>query len=60
MDKYAPGFVKRIRGDMKETVGKAVGDPKLQVEGKLDKAAGKIEKAVADTKDAVRKSVDKT
>ncbi len=39
---------------MKETVGKVLGDKKLETEGKTDKAAGKIQNAVGGLKDAVR------
>lgn len=39
---------------MKEAVGKAAGDAKLEAEGKSDKAAGKIQNAVGGLKDALR------
>ena len=39
---------------MKETVGKAFGDKKLETEGKTDKAAGKVQNAIGGLKDAVR------
>jgi uncharacterized protein YjbJ (UPF0337 family) len=39
---------------VKETVGKVLGDKKLETEGKTDKAAGKIQNAVGGLKDAVR------
>jgi uncharacterized protein YjbJ (UPF0337 family) len=36
------GAVKEIKGSIKETVGKATGDAKLEVEGKADKVEGKV------------------
>ena len=39
---------------MKEAVGKATGDRKLQAKGAADKAAGKVQNAVGGAKDAVR------
>ena len=36
------GSAKEIKGSLKEAVGKAVGDTKLQTEGKADQAEGKI------------------
>ena len=48
------GSAKEIKGAVKETIGKVVGDAKLQAEGKADKAAGKIQNAVGGAKDALR------
>ena len=47
MDKNrVAGSIKEIRGAAKEAVGKAVGDAKLQNDGKTEKAVGKIQNAV--------------
>ena len=55
MDKdRTEGSVKNIKGSIKEGVGKAVGDSKLESEGKMDKAGGKIQNAVGRIKDAIR------
>jgi uncharacterized protein YjbJ (UPF0337 family) len=55
MDKdRTEGSVKNIKGSIKEGVGKAVGDSKLEGEGKMDKAGGKIQNAVGGIKDAIR------
>ncbi len=55
MDKdRTEGSVKNIKGSIKEGVGKAVGDSKLESEGKMDKAGGKIQNAVGGIKDAIR------
>lgn len=48
------GSAKQVKGTIKETVGKAVGDTKLQSEGKADKIEGKIQNAVGGLKDALK------
>lgn len=55
MDKdRVEGSAKKIKGDIKEGIGKATGDAKLRTEGKADKTAGKIQNAVGGIKDAMR------
>jgi len=53
------GSAQQAKGSVKETVGKALGDAKLESEGKADKAEGKIRNAVGGVKDAVRETLDK-
>ena len=48
------GSAKVIKGKIKEAVGKAVGDAKLESEGKADKIEGKVQNAVGGIKDALR------
>jgi uncharacterized protein YjbJ (UPF0337 family) len=48
------GSANQAKGALKEAVGKATGDAKLQGEGKADKAAGKVQNAVGGIKDAMR------
>jgi uncharacterized protein YjbJ (UPF0337 family) len=48
------GSAKQIKGAVKEGAGKALGDAKLQGEGKADKTAGKVQNAVGGIKDALR------
>jgi uncharacterized protein YjbJ (UPF0337 family) len=48
------GAGKQARGAIKDAVGKATGDSKLQVDGKLDKAEGKIQGEVGKAKEAAR------
>ena len=48
------GSAKQIKGSVKETVGKAVGDRKLEADGKADKIKGKIQNAVGGLKDTLR------
>jgi uncharacterized protein YjbJ (UPF0337 family) len=48
------GSAKQVKGSIKEGAGKALGDSKLQGEGKADKAEGKIQNAVGGLKDSLR------
>jgi uncharacterized protein YjbJ (UPF0337 family) len=48
------GSAKEIKGSIKETIGKAVGDSKLESEGKADKNVGKVQNAVGGLKDALK------
>ena len=48
------GASKQIKGAIKETVGKAVGDAKLQVDGKADRTEGKLQNMVGSIKDSLK------
>ena len=48
------GAAKELKGAVKEGVGKLTGNDRLEAEGKVDKAAGKIQGAVGKGKDAVK------
>ena len=48
------GSAEQAKGKVKEVAGKALGDSKLETEGKADQVAGKIQNAVGGLKDAVR------
>lgn len=48
------GAAKEARGHVKDAVGKATGDKKLQADGQLDKAEGAVQKAAGKIKDAAR------
>jgi uncharacterized protein YjbJ (UPF0337 family) len=52
------GAGKQIKGNIKEGIGKATGDAKLQGEGKADKAEGKVQNTVGGVKDKVRDAVE--
>jgi uncharacterized protein YjbJ (UPF0337 family) len=55
MDKdRVAGSAKVVKGKIKEAVGKAVGDAKLEAQGKADKVEGKIQNAVGGLKDTLR------
>lgn len=48
------GSAKVIKGKVKEAVGKAVGDVKLESEGKANKIEGEVQNAVGGLKDTLR------
>jgi uncharacterized protein YjbJ (UPF0337 family) len=53
----------RIAGSIKELKGAAetaVGDAKLQTDGKIDSAVGKIQNAVGSANDAIRDAAKKS
>lgn len=49
------GAAKKVKGVVKETIGKAAGDAKLQSDGAADKTKGKIQNAAGGLKDALKK-----
>ncbi|WP_265519284.1 CsbD family protein [Nitratireductor luteus] len=48
------GSAKIVKGKVKEALGEAIGDAKLETEGKADKFEGKIQNAAGGLKDAIR------
>jgi len=48
------GSAKEIKGTVKQAVGKAVGDVKLQSDGKSDKIEGKVQNAIGGLKDTLK------
>jgi uncharacterized protein YjbJ (UPF0337 family) len=52
------GAGKQVKGAVKDAVGKATGDTKLQGEGKADKAEGKVQNTIGGMKDKARDAVD--
>lgn len=53
------GAAKQIKGSLKETIGKVIGDAKLQSDGKAERTAGKVQNAVGGMTDTVREIVKK-
>ncbi|WP_243371011.1 CsbD family protein [Microvirga solisilvae] len=49
------GSMKNIKGRVKEGVGKAIGDSKMEAEGKMDKTEGRIQNTIGGMKDSMRK-----
>ena len=45
------GAVNKVKGAVKDAVGKVTGSKKMQAEGKLDKAKGGVQNAAGDAKD---------
>lgn len=48
------GASQQAKGKVKETAGKAVGNPRLQVEGNLEKNVGKVRQSLARPLEAVK------
>ncbi|MGE5865312.1 MAG: CsbD family protein [Rhizobacter sp.] len=53
------GRVEQAKGHIKETAGKAVGNERLEAEGKVDKTAGRVQSGVGDAKEKVKDAIDK-
>ncbi len=53
------GAFDKVKGAVKEGVGKMTGDEKMQAEGAADKAKGTAKSTVGGAKDAVRDAADK-
>jgi uncharacterized protein YjbJ (UPF0337 family) len=54
------GVANEAAGNFKQGVGKAVGNPKLQVEGAAQKVKGEAQQTVGKAKDAVKNVIDKS
>ncbi|MXP64598.1 CsbD family protein [Roseomonas sp. M0104] len=55
MDKdRVEGVAKQAKGAVKEAFGKATGDTSTEMEGKADKAEGKVQNAAGGLKDKMR------
>ena len=48
------GSAKQVKGAVKQAVGKAVGDAKLESEGKADKLEGKVQNVIGGLKDTLK------
>jgi uncharacterized protein YjbJ (UPF0337 family) len=53
------GAAHRVKGAVKETIGKVTGDAKTQAEGAAEKTAGKVQNAVGGAKDTAREALKK-
>jgi len=53
---HVKGAADKAKGAVKDVAGKAMGDKKLQAEGKIDKAKGAAHTAAGNVKDAVKKA----
>ena len=51
------GAAKDASGSIKQAVGKATGNKRLQAEGAAEKTVGKVQKGVGDLKDAARNAL---
>ena len=52
------GSLDQAKGKIKEGVGKATGDSKLETEGKADQFSGKVQNTVGGLKDKIRESTE--
>ncbi len=50
------GRVDEVKGAIKETAGKIVGNPSLQAKGNIEKNLGKVEAKVGDVTEDLKKS----
>jgi uncharacterized protein YjbJ (UPF0337 family) len=48
------GSAKQIKGAVKQVVGRAVGDVKLESESKTDKIEGKVQNTIGGVKDTLK------
>ena len=48
------GAGNQAKGSLKEAAGKAMGDSKLEGEGKADQVAGKVQNTIGGLKDTLR------
>ena len=48
------GSAKEVKGAVKQVIGKAVGDNKMQSEGVADKTEGKVQNAIGGLKDTIK------
>ncbi len=54
------GSAREAKGIVKERIGKIVGDAKLQRDGKVEQAVGKLQNAVGGLNDTAREAVKKS
>ena len=52
------GTTDKIKGSVKETVGKVTGDKSLETEGKVDQAKGEAKNVARDVSDAAKGARD--
>ena len=53
------GLANQAAGKVKEGIGKATGDAKLETEGVAQDAKGKVQKGIGDAKGAIKDAVNK-
>lgn len=51
------GAAKHVKGSIKEAVGHAVGDAKLEADGKAEKVTGTIQNAIGGAEDTIKKAL---
>jgi uncharacterized protein YjbJ (UPF0337 family) len=58
-DDRIAGAANKVKGSVKEAIGKITGDTKTQAEGAAEKTAGQVRQAAGGSRDAVRDAADK-
>jgi uncharacterized protein YjbJ (UPF0337 family) len=51
------GHLGEVKGKVKEGIGKTIGDKKMEHKGKEEKVKGKIQTALGDAKDKIKKAI---
>jgi uncharacterized protein YjbJ (UPF0337 family) len=54
------GQADKVKGSVKDTAGKVLGNDRLRAEGQFDKAKGEIKEAAGKAADAAREGIDRT
>lgn len=57
-DQQNEGKLEQARGTVKENVGDAIGNDKMQREGQMDQAKGNVREGVGDVREGVDKAAD--
>ena len=53
------GRAEEVKGSVKETAGKVVGNTRLETEGAIDKTTGKAQAGYGDAKEKLKDAIDK-
>ena len=53
------GRIDQVKGAVKETTGKVVGNEQLQAKGHAEKVVGKVQADVGDAKETIKDAVNK-
>ncbi|MBP6225956.1 MAG: CsbD family protein [Rhizobacter sp.] len=53
------GRVEQAKGAAKEIAGKVTGNKELEIEGRIDKTAGKVQSGFGDAKEKLKDRIDK-
>ena len=51
----AEGTMHQVKGKIKETVGRVINNPEMEIEGKIENLDGKVQEKVGQLKDVVEK-----
>jgi uncharacterized protein YjbJ (UPF0337 family) len=53
---HVTGKMDKLKGRVKQGIGKAAGNPRLQGEGVMDEAKGEVKQAYGDVKDTIKRT----